>query len=141
MSVINFIYNFSSEASSPCSPSPCADNAQCTEQNGIARCTCIPPYIGNPYTGGCKPECIINSDCASNMACLSQHCRNPCQGLCGTNTECSVVNHIPVCTCLPGYDGNPFTSCRQEPVTGRYLILIYIYITPRNLFFNNRFVL
>lgn len=111
---------------SPCSPSPCAENSLCTEQNGLARCTCIPPYIGNPYAGGCRPECIINSDCPSNLACITQHCRNPCQGLCGTNAECTVVNHVPVCTCLQNYEGDPFTSCRLEPVIGKDIGVIIV---------------
>nr|CAD7425818.1 unnamed protein product [Timema monikensis] len=101
----------------PCNPPPCGDNAQCVARDGAARCTCIPPYIGNPYIGGCRPECVINSDCASQLACLSQHCRDPCRGTCGVNAECSVVNHVPVCTCAPGFTGDPFQSCRQEPIT------------------------
>lgn len=100
----------------PCSPSPCAENAHCTVESGSSRCNCIPPYIGNPYSGGCRPECTRNSDCASHLACLTQHCRDPCQGLCGSNADCSVINHIPVCTCLSGYTGDPFTSCRSEPL-------------------------
>ncbi|KAJ8890118.1 hypothetical protein PR048_009625 [Dryococelus australis] len=102
-----------------CNPSPCGENAQCLAQDGAARCTCIPPYVGNPYAGGCRPECVINSDCASNLACLSSHCRNPCQGLCGVNAGCDVVNHVPVCYCLPGHTGDPFQSCRKESPTSK----------------------
>lgn len=101
----------------PCNPSPCGENAQCIVNDGIARCNCIPPYIGNPYAGGCRPECTINPDCPSHLACLAQHCRDPCQGTCGVNAECTVVNHVPVCTCVRGFIGDPFTSCRQQPVT------------------------
>ncbi|VEN46223.1 unnamed protein product [Callosobruchus maculatus] len=102
-------------APDPCHPSPCGENAQCSVSDGVARCTCIPPYIGNPYVGGCRPECTMNSECPSHLACLSQHCRDPCQGLCGINAECSVVNHVPVCTCGRGLIGDPFTACRQAP--------------------------
>lgn len=106
----------------PCNPSPCGINAQCTSSDGVARCNCIPPYIGNPYAGGCRPECTIDSDCSSNLACLAQHCRDPCQGRCGTNAECYVVNHVPVCSCAQGYIGDPFTSCRLAPPPIRKLI-------------------
>lgn len=99
---------------SPCQPSPCGSNAQCTEFNGQPRCTCIPPYIGNPYAGGCRPECVINSDCASHLACVNQHCRDPCQGLCGVNAECDVVNHVPSCSCSRGFKGDAFSSCRPD---------------------------
>lgn len=105
--------------SDPCIPSPCGENTQCTNRNGVAVCTCIPPYIGQPYGGGCRPECIGNGECPNHLACISQHCRDPCPGVCGSNAECSVVNHVPVCACLPGYSGDPFRSCRYEPVTVR----------------------
>lgn len=111
----------------PCYPSPCGENAQCSELNGLARCNCIPPNIGNPYAGGCRPECTINSDCSSQLACLSKHCRDPCKGLCGINAECSVVNHIPVCTCLSGYSGDAFKACRPTPIVpGKLFIFIKI---------------
>lgn len=98
-----------------CNPSPCAENSQCADVGGVARCTCIPPYIGNPYVGGCRPECTMNSECPNHLSCLSQHCRDPCQGLCGVNAECSVVNHVPVCICGKGLIGDPFTACREPP--------------------------
>lgn len=107
-----------------CNPSPCGVNAQCSSQNGAVQCICIPPNIGNPYGAGCQPECVINSDCASQLACISKHCRNPCQGLCGINADCIVVNHVPICSCIPGYKGDPFQSCHiQEPVKGQYHII------------------
>lgn len=99
----------------PCTPSPCGENAHCTSVDGTARCTCIPPYVGNPYAGGCRPECVIPSDCAPHETCLSSHCRDPCPGVCGRNAVCKVVNHIPQCSCLPGFIGNPFQSCKPEP--------------------------
>lgn len=98
----------------PCNPSPCGNNAICNVVNGVARCTCIPPYVGNPYVGGCKPECMINSDCANHLACLNQHCRDPCPGICGFNAQCEVSNHIPTCSCLSGYSGDPFQTCKIE---------------------------
>lgn len=107
----------------PCNPSPCGENAHCLVRDGIVRCSCIPPYVGNPYGGGCRPECIINSDCPSHLACLAKHCRNPCQGVCGQNAECSVVNHVPVCSCLSGYSGDPFTSCRQDIIKREYILM------------------
>lgn len=108
------------EEVSPCSPSPCGENTMCSVVNGAARCSCIPPNIGNPYAGGCRPECMINSDCPNNLACLSSHCRNPCTDLCGVNAECTVTNHIPVCTCFEDYEGNPFSSCRPRPASRKF---------------------
>jgi len=98
----------------PCVPSPCGANAICREQNGAGSCTCLPEYIGNPYEG-CRPECSINSDCPSNKACIRNKCQDPCPGTCGQNADCQVVNHLPSCTCRPGYTGDPFRYCSIIP--------------------------
>lgn len=95
---------------SPCAKFECGVNAICRERDNIAICQCTSNYIGNPYLA-CRPECVINPDCQSNLMCLRNKCINPCAGVCGRNAECSVVNHQPMCTCLPGYTGNPFATC------------------------------
>lgn len=94
----------------PCEPSPCGLNAVCRENNGVGSCTCLPDYLGDPYEE-CRPECTQNSDCLTRMACVSLKCRDPCPGTCGINAQCQSVNHLPICTCIPGYTGNPFTRC------------------------------
>lgn len=99
----------------PCEPSPCGANAECTEHNGAGACTCLPNYFGNPYEG-CRPECVLSSDCPTNKACLQNKCEDPCPGVCGPLAECFVVNHIPTCTCVQGYSGNPFTGCEKEKI-------------------------
>lgn len=94
----------------PCSPSPCGANAICRVQNNAGSCSCLPEYIGNPYEG-CRPECVLNSDCPANKACVRIKCIDPCPGTCGVNTECHVINHLPSCTCLSGFTGDPFQQC------------------------------
>lgn len=98
----------------PCVPSPCGANAQCREQNGAGACLCLPEYIGNPYEG-CRPECTLSSDCPSNKACIRNKCQDPCPGTCGQNADCQVVNHLPSCTCRPGFTGDPFRYCNPIP--------------------------
>lgn len=102
------------EPASPCIPSPCGVNAECREQNGAGACVCSADYIGNPYEG-CRPECVLNSDCPSNKACLKNKCQDPCPGTCGQNADCQVINHLPSCTCRPGYTGDPFNYCNLPP--------------------------
>lgn len=97
----------------PCIPSPCGINAVCKEYNGAGSCSCLSDYIGNPYEG-CRPECITDSDCASNLACIRSKCQNPCPGRCGFNAVCQVVNHSPLCTCIPGFTGNPYVQCNFD---------------------------
>lgn len=97
---------------SPCEPSPCSYNAICTERNGVGACSCLPDYIGNPYEG-CRPECVVDTDCASSLTCIQSKCQNPCPGTCGQNAECQVINHHPSCSCISGYTGNPFQYCTK----------------------------
>ena len=107
--------------SDPCNPSPCGSNTVCTVLDGGAVCDCMNTnYIGNPLVG-CKPECVLNTECPTTQACINQKCRDPCPGTCGLNAECRVAIHRAVCTCLNGYEGDPFRRCqpiREPPVVG-----------------------
>ena len=98
----------------PCIPTPCGQNAVCSERNRAAACQCIPEYFGDPYVA-CRPECVVNSDCPSNKACQRNKCIDPCPGTCGINAQCNVRNHIAMCSCIAGYEGDPFVSCRLKP--------------------------
>lgn len=101
------------EPRNPCNPSPCGANAICKERNGAGSCACLPEYFGDPYTG-CRPECVTNSDCDKSRACLNNKCKDPCPGTCGINAMCQVINHSPSCSCLPGYSGDPLSTCLLE---------------------------
>lgn len=105
----------------PCVPSPCGPNSQCKEIGTQAACSCIPNYIGQPPN--CRPECTINAECASNLACRNEKCQDPCIGSCGVNAQCSVVNHNAICTCVYGYEGNPTVQCSQIPPRKEFRIL------------------
>ena len=76
---------------------------------------------GQFYTerDGCRPECLVSSECSANLACIRNSCANPCVGACGVGANCEVVNHNPICSCPRGYTGDPFTQCRPFPVTER----------------------
>lgn len=92
-----------------CRPSPCGPNSQCRVVNQQAICSCVQGYLGAPPS--CRPECVVSSDCPRNLACNNQKCIDPCTGTCGLRTQCQVVNHNPICSCLPRYSGDPFTRC------------------------------
>lgn len=96
-----------------CNPSPCGPNSQCKEVSGQAVCSCLPTYVGTPP--GCRPECVASSECPTQLACKDYKCVNPCPSPCGLNTKCIVVNHSPICSCMPGYSGDPFTTCAPIP--------------------------
>lgn len=121
------MYKFSvkEEIPTPCTPSPCGINAVCKERNGAGSCSCIPEYSGNPYVE-CRPECVLNTDCPRNRACVNNKCVDPCPGTCGLNAECRVVNHSPTCTCLPGYIGNALSACNLPPPS-KIIFLFYTF--------------
>lgn len=104
----------------PCVPSPCGHNAVCREQNGVGSCTCLPNYHGNPYEG-CRPECVLNSECSSDRACIQNRCVDPCPGTCGSNAECHVINHLPSCTCVPSYTGDAMRFCHPIPTARKFI--------------------
>ena len=53
--------------------------------------------------------CTTNDDCRQTEACFNRDCVDPCN--CGTNAQCFVNNHKPVCFCPEGYTGDPEVGC------------------------------
>lgn len=94
----------------PCERVQCGANARCRDRHGATTCECLQGFFGNAYLG-CHPECVLNTDCPMDKACVSNKCENPCAGACGVTAHCSVVNHVPVCYCPEGSTGDPFTNC------------------------------
>ncbi|XP_066980062.1 uncharacterized protein [Macrobrachium rosenbergii] len=104
-----------------CNPNPCGTQADCTpgfDSSGNDRpvCTCPVGFIGNPLISCERGDCQDHSQCRDQEACYAYTCQNPCYtdvgSVCGENAQCNVKNHQPVCSCPPGYDGNPLTECR-----------------------------
>lgn len=96
----------------PCENIHCGVNANCISDRNRATCRCQENYVGDPYVR-CSPECILNSDCPYNEACIQSKCRNPCDNQCGFNAECYVRDHIPRCMCISHHEGNPYVSCTR----------------------------
>lgn len=97
----------------PCEPSPCGPNSQCRDNGGSPSCSCLNNFIGIPPN--CRPECSINAECPSNLACINQKCKDPCPGSCGSNAICNVFSHTPMCSCPQGFTGDPFKYCQTKP--------------------------
>ena len=96
----------------PCYPNPCGPNSNPPRNIGDrCDCRCQPGMIGSPPN--CRPECVVNTECAKSEACLNNKCVDPCPGLCGVNAQCNVNNHFPICVCRPGYFGDPFIQCNR----------------------------
>lgn len=119
----------------PCLPSPCGPYSICRVINDRPVCSCNVGYIGSPPT--CRPECIVNSECPLDKACINKKCDDPCPGTCGYNAHCKVINHSPVCSCPIGYIGDPFNRCSESKLinTWEYLDLACMHCfcrTPTN---------
>lgn len=59
-------------------------------------------------------RCRTDYDCSDTEKCRENavgqaECLNACDGpvACGRNAECTAQHHEPLCTCKPGYHGNP----------------------------------
>lgn len=96
-----------------CHPSPCGLNSQCRVVGEHEVCSCMPGFIGSPPN--CRPECVVSSECAQNRACINEKCVDPCQSACGQYARCQVINHNPICSCSPGYTGDPIVRCVAIP--------------------------
>lgn len=110
----------------PCIPSPCGPNSQCRIVGNTPACSCLPDFIGR--APNCRPECMISAECPSNLACINIKCSDPCIGACGVHTKCTVLNHNSVCQCLPGYTGDPFSSCTEVLRCKTFDFFITLYI-------------
>ncbi|XP_038215243.1 fibrillin-1-like [Zerene cesonia] len=97
----------------PCDKSPCAANTDCYVSKHEPVCECQSGSHGDPYKGCVKFECIKDSDCPSDEACVNNKCRNSCNipRACGRNANCVSRDHIGHCYCASGFTGDPVLGC------------------------------
>lgn len=135
-------------------PCNCGENALCRVDNHRASCRCPPGYSGDSNVRCSiiekEPECRMDGDCPSKLACFSGMCKNPCYVTkpCAEHASCSVVDTLPlrtmVCTCDPGYVGDAEKQCKLgkllldkiDTSMNHYTIT---YINPKNTLFQYRF--
>lgn len=60
-----------------------------------------------------RPQCTVNEDCPYSDICQLGNCIDACRATkCGTNAICTSSNHRAECSCVHGFQGDPFTACR-----------------------------
>lgn len=101
------------EPKDPCQPNPCGKNTEFRRAGSRCVCECARGYFGDAYQG-CE-ECQVHDDCDSSLACIGHRCTDPCgPEVCAKNAVCRVVDHNAICSCLPGYIGDPFVKCGRK---------------------------
>ena len=82
--------------------------------------------IGNPQAFCQKPEmegvpeCRVDSDCGSGLACIDAVCQNPCAVLdpCHPTARCHVIDSVPVrtmtCVCPEGWVPDQQGQCKPS---------------------------
>uniref|UniRef100_A0A182M1U8 EGF-like domain-containing protein n=1 Tax=Anopheles culicifacies TaxID=139723 RepID=A0A182M1U8_9DIPT len=100
-----------------CDPNPCHPSASCEAGPDGYVCKCPVGQIGNPLTG-CRDEGACpggDIECPEGAACVNGKCIDPCVNACGINSQCTVVNRSPVCSCkakyVPGATGSARDGC------------------------------
>ena len=114
-----------------CDELSCGNNAVCIGKRHQATCNCRDGTVGNPNVQcdvqkvAPPPECTTDSQCPSQLACINQHCENPClrSQICSRDQTCSVEDSIPlrtlICKCpidmVTDTNGNCKHIVRDEP--------------------------
>lgn len=127
---MHFFIHIAREAPNPCLSGACGANAECQVIQGHPVCSCAFGMLGTPPN--CRPECVIHQECPSNRACIAQQCQDPCIGSCGFNARCTTQNHQPICSCMEGFEGDPYASCTPRQSEYNFLFLNF----KSNLIFN-----
>lgn len=118
----------------------CGANSQCKDINGIAACSCLPGFNGSPPD--CISGCVSSSECDTDRACINHTCVDPCTANngCGLNTNCTVLNHSPFCSCLEGFAGDPLGDCFPTQRKYNMIYVLFIHLSfHKSLRFSSKF--
>lgn len=113
---------FNNRCENPCAKSNvCQSDQTCTVVDTLPvrtmMCRC-PSDMVVDNSGRCvaikqnDPSCISNTDCSDPELCLRGVCVIACRvETCGVNAQCLSSQHRAICSCAPGYEGNPHIEC------------------------------
>ena len=118
-----------------CRNNPCATGASCTASNHREICTCNYPLQGDGYVSCTEiripdePECRVDQDCQTKLACIDKSCQNPCRvnNPCTGEQTCVVKDTLPTrtvaCVCPEGTVFSGRGSCQRGNDTFPFFIL------------------
>lgn len=136
---------YNQKCSDPCI-NACGVNAVCKAINHKPICSCPVGYEGSPFVQCSlldkkslppRPECISDSECSNDKACINQQCKSPCaEGhVCAQNAECHVQAHRPLCVCRSGFTGNAQYACYESKYIRKVFIGI-VHLKKNILYFS-----
>ncbi|XP_046662822.1 neurogenic locus notch homolog protein 1-like [Homalodisca vitripennis] len=85
-----------------------------TVSASLASLATLPQVVKDKVFAVADEACADNHGCIKELSCIAGICQNPCPGPCYGNTFCVVLEHVPFCSCNPGFSGNPYTGCEDK---------------------------
>ena len=88
-----------------------------------------------------EPECRVDQDCPSKLACIDERCQNPCQinNPCTGNQRCVVSDTLPTrtvaCVCPDGTVFSDSGNCQEG--NRMYKNITMIFLKNRNILEGN----
>jgi len=126
-----------SRVSGQCSPTPCGIHTTCeVNAGGAAVCRCEAGWDHAPGSNtieGCpnrisqsQPAAprVVNNRLGGSVGAIGilrqqprqQAPSDPCiPSPCGAQADCRSTGNRAVCSCPPGYEGDPYTGCTADP--------------------------
>ncbi|CAL8081104.1 unnamed protein product [Orchesella dallaii] len=88
----------------------CERHVDCTESEICAKSKCVDPCKEQDQIS--TTASVITGDFSGGSGSSSSARGGKYTGsMCGTNAQCLVVGHTPLCKCNGGYFGNPYVAC------------------------------
>ena len=92
-----------------------------------------------------EPECRVDADCATKLACIGESCQNPCRvsNPCRGNQRCEVKDSLPTrivaCVCPKGQVFGDNGECKSGKLSKINKVIIFsMFNSPHSIQNKNR---
>lgn len=123
----------------PCEePEACEANKRCEVRRHRKRCICKFGFklnsAGEFVCAGDNIECHRPQDCSSDLTCINNKCKSPCEqgNLCPPGKTCVTMNHQAVCLCLDDCSPSIEICLKDEGCPANLACVSYQCVDPCN---------